>query len=128
MTDGKSIIWVMAGGALGAAARYLLGLWAMRRWGGAFPWGTLLINLTGCFLLGTFAGLRSGGRVALPAFLTPAFGVGFVGAYTTFSTFAVETLALLEAPRSGAALAYVGLSIGLGLPLAAAGLWIGRQA
>jgi CrcB protein len=127
MIEGKNVAWVMAGGALGAAARYLLGSWALRRYGTAFPWGTLVINLTGCFLLGAFIGLRTGGRHAVPVIFAPAFGVGFVGAYTTFSTFAAETVALVEAGKPLAALGYVGSSVVVGLVAAAAGLAVGRQ-
>ena len=118
---------VMAGGALGAAARYALGLWAVRRFGPAFPWGTLIINLSGCFVLGLFAGVRLGGRHAVPELLTPAFAVGFLGAYTTFSTFGVETVHLLEAGRWGAALGYVAASVAVGIAATAVGLILGRQ-
>ena len=125
--DGRHLIAVMIGGALGAAARYALGLWMLKRHGPAFPWGTLLIKLTGCFILGLFAGVRLGGRHAVPEILTPAFAVGFLGAYTTFSTFGLETVLLVEGQRWGAALGYVSASVFIGLAAAALGLMVGRH-
>lgn len=117
----------MAGGALGAAARYALGLYAVRRFGPAFPWGTLVINLTGCFALGLFAGVRLSGRHPMPDILPAAFAVGFLGAYTTFSTFGLETVLLLESGRGMAAFGYVAASVILGIAAAALGYWAGRQ-
>ena len=125
MEGGKSLVWVMVGGALGAAARYLVGGWA-RRFGPIFPWGTLIINLSGCLILGIFSGLRLAGRYAVPAFLTPAFGIGFVGAYTTFSTFAVETVLLIQEHSPLLAFSYVAASVVAGLIAAGLGLVVGR--
>jgi CrcB protein len=127
MTVEKSVLWVMLGGALGAAARYLLGGWAQRRFGATFPWGTLLINLSGSFVLGFFTGLRIGGRWMIPAFLTPTFAIGFVGAYTTFSTFAVETVTLIEQGSPLLAFGNILASVVAGLTFAAIGLMIGRS-
>ncbi len=82
---------VMAGGCVGAACRYGVGLLSVRLAGGGFPWGTLAVNLAGCFLIGLVFGLAE--RVL---WLTPAFRLfivtGFLGAFTTFSSFAVETV------------------------------------
>jgi len=83
------------GGFLGSNARYLVGGWAARRFGLTFPYGTFIINITGSFLLGLFmAFLRD------RAFIHPNcrlfFAVGFLGAYTTFSTFTYESLRLLQ--------------------------------
>ncbi len=127
MTEGRSLIWVMLGGALGASARYLVGGWALRRFGVTFPWGTFLINISGCLLLGFFAGVRGEGRWAVPTFLTPGFGIGFLGAYTTFSTFAVETVNLLELRSVVLAAAYVGGSVAVGVLAAGVGTLLGRQ-
>jgi fluoride exporter len=125
--EARHLLAVMAGGSLGALARYALGLWALKRFGPAFPWGTLAINLAGCLALGLFAGLRLGGRHAVPELLHPAFAVGFLGAYTTFSTFGLEVVLLLEGGRWGAAAGYVASSVGAGIAAAALGLYIGRQ-
>lgn len=82
------------GGFLGANARYLLGQWAAQRWGTAFPYGTFLINISGSFVLGLFGTLAL--RLAWNDNWRLLIAVGFVGAYTTFSTFEYETLQLLS--------------------------------
>jgi CrcB protein len=94
----EKTLWVGLGGFLGANARYWLGGWIQSRWGAAFPWSTWVINVSGSFLLGLFLTLVTE-RYAVPR--APALrlvvAVGFVGAYTTFSTFEWETLALVTA-------------------------------
>ncbi len=87
----KNIVLVMGGGALGAASRYVISLFAARAWGTHFPWGTLMVNLTGCFLIGLLFALAD--RVRL---LTPDMRLllitGYLGALTTFSSFSLETV------------------------------------
>ena len=87
------IVLVALGGALGAVARYLLGTWISARFGPDFPWGSFVINVTGAFLIGLVLGLVSGGLLSAEARIFLAVGV--LGGYTTFSTFAYETLELL---------------------------------
>lgn len=83
------------GGFLGTNARYLVAGWATRRFGAAFPYGTFLINLSGSFLLGLLlAFLRE--RIFLHPYHFLFFAVGFLSAYTTFSTFTYESLRLLQ--------------------------------
>jgi len=89
------IWWVGLGGFLGANARYLLGGFISERWGVVFPYGTFVINVTGSFILGFFMAyaqerswVEPGARLML--------AVGFVGAYTTFSTFEYETMRLIQ--------------------------------
>ena len=91
------IFWVGVGGFLGANARYWIGGWIQERWGSAFPWSTFVINITGSFVLGLFVTLVSE-RFALrhALALRLLIAIGFVGAYTTFSTFELETLTLVE--------------------------------
>jgi len=90
-----AIWWVGLGGFLGANARYLLGGWISERWGAVFPYGTFVINITGSFILGFFmAYAQEHPWVAPTARLL--FAVGFVGAYTTFSTFEYETMRLIQ--------------------------------
>ena len=84
----------VAAGAVGAPARYLLDRVVTDRTGGAFPWGTFVINITGSFLLGFLTGL--GLSHAFPRVPRVVLGTGFCGAYTTFSTFTFETVRLLE--------------------------------
>jgi len=83
------------GGFIGANSRYILGQWAAAKWGSAFPYGTFIINITGCFILGLFATLTA--RFAWNDNLRLLIAIGFVGAYTTFSTFEYETLQLAAA-------------------------------
>lgn len=83
------------GGILGANARYLVSVWAARRIGTSFPYGTLIVNLTGSFLLGFLATGFVTRFVSGPG-IQLLVSVGFLGAYTTFSTFAVESVGLVR--------------------------------
>ncbi len=87
------MLLVAAGGAIGAAARYLAGLWIVARLGAGFPWGTFFVNATGSFLIGIILVLVEGGT--LPAGARLFLAVGVLGGYTTFSSFSYETLQLL---------------------------------
>lgn len=102
------------GGLFGANARYWVGQWATGRWGAGFPWSTLLINVSGAFVLGFYLALvteRFTGRATTRLFVA----TGFLGAYTTFSTFSDETLNLLRHGAIAHAVAYVAASLLLGL-------------
>ena len=90
-----AIWWVGLGGFLGANARYLLGGFISERWGMDFPLGTFVINVTGSFILGFFMAYMQD-RSWLEPRARLLFAVGFVGAYTTFSTFEYETMRLLQ--------------------------------
>ena len=109
------MVWYIAvGSAIGGVSRDLLGGLTQRLMGGTFPVGTLLINVTGSFLLGLI--LRYGVETAtltpeVRAFLT----IGFCGGYTTFSTFSYETVVLAEDGQWTRAALYVALSVGLSL-------------
>jgi CrcB protein len=112
---------VGAAGALGALARYWIGTSIGVR---SFPWATLAINVVGSFLLGLVLGGPGVARWSPTA--TTAVAVGFLGAFTTFSTFAFEATSLVREERAGAALAYVAASLVLGLAASAAGFLIAR--
>jgi CrcB protein len=113
---------VALGGALGAVARYQLSLWVHARWPSAFPTGTLVVNLIGCLLLGVLAGLVEARMVVSPT--TRLFlGVGLLGAFTTFSTFELETLLAFERGHAGVALSYVAVSVVIGL----LAVWVGLE-
>jgi CrcB protein len=112
---------VGAGGFLGANARYLAGLWVTHHWESAFPLGTLLINVTGSFVLGfylTGPAKPTRGRSTSRLFVA----TGFLGAYTTFSTFSYEAVRLVQHGQPISALAYVSASLIVGLAAAVAGL------
>ena len=90
-----AIWWVGLGGFLGANARYLLGGFISERWGAVFPYGTFVINVTGSFILGFFMAYAQERPWVAPG-ARLLFAIGFVGAYTTFSTFEYETMRLLQ--------------------------------
>lgn len=113
------------GAFLGANCRYFVGGWAAERWGPAFPYGTLLINLSGSFVIGLFLTLISD-RFVAPLGLRLFFAVGFLGAYTTFSTFTFESLALIQSRSYLLASANLAGSVVLGMIAVLAGVIIGR--
>lgn len=117
--------WVLValGGALGAPARYLLDRAVQSRHDGPAPWGTLAVNLVGCFVLGVLLGLSQSRD--LPSGVTLVVGTGFCGALTTYSTFGYETVRLLETGARRTAVLNVALSLTGGLAAAAAGLALG---
>jgi len=116
--------WAVAlGGLLGAPCRYLVGVAVSARWGRERPWGTLAVNLLGSGAAGLLAGLGPGGQDATAVALV---GVGFLGAITTASAFAVEVVDLDESGRRGDAVLVVGLSVVLGLALALGAFHVGR--
>jgi CrcB protein len=107
---------VAVAGAAGALSRYGIASAVGARW---FPWATLSINVTGSFLLGAL--VRAAAARGWPDTTTVPIAVGFIGAFTTFSTFSVETHTLLRDGRAVAALAYVATSVLAGLGAAALG-------
>lgn len=103
-TTSMQYLYIAVGGALGALARYIVGAWVTKQTGGTFPWGTFVINITGCFILGLVATLLSE-RVLNNPNWRPFITIGFVGAYTTFSTYEYETAQLGSSWRAMANLA-----------------------
>ena len=120
----RDALWVGLGGFVGANARYWLGGWIMTRLGSAFPYGTFVINITGSFILGMIMGILEG-HVFSPA-VRLALAIGFVGAYTTFSTWTYETLRLIENGSLMLATANAFGSLAIGLVAAMGGLFSGR--
>ena len=100
------IVAVAAGGAIGSVARYVVGIGSGKLFGVAFPWGTLIINVTGSLLIGVFVALfasRWDLSQAMRIFLT----VGICGGYTTFSTFSLDAYYLIERGQTWASFAYM---------------------
>ncbi|HEY9637148.1 MAG TPA: fluoride efflux transporter CrcB [Coleofasciculaceae cyanobacterium] len=89
-------IAISLGAIAGALSRYYLTLWFQQRFGIAFPVGTFFINLTGCFVMGLFVTLTLEGVVMIPQDVRLMVTTGFLGAYTTFSTYGLESLTLLR--------------------------------
>ncbi|MDS3859284.1 fluoride efflux transporter CrcB [Thermosynechococcaceae cyanobacterium BACA0444] len=85
-------VWVAIGAVPGALCRYYLSLWALQRWGTKFPWGTLMVNVSGAFLIGFVA--MWPWASSLPPGIKLMILTGFLGAYTTFSTYALDTVNL----------------------------------
>ena len=119
-----TMVLIALGGALGANARFIASTLAARRWGARFPWGTLLVNASGSFLLGLFLALPALGDGGTRALLA----TGFCGGYTTFSTFAYESVALGEKGARGATLANLLGSVSLCVAAAALGGALGVAA
>lgn len=93
-------LWIPLGIGLGAIAgalsRYYLQLWFGETWGTAFPWGILVINLSGCWLMGLLYGLTNQLLIDISPVFYTTLTTGFLGAYTTFSTYGLDTIKLLE--------------------------------
>ena len=118
-------IWVALGGALGTTGRYWLSGVVARMVGETFPWGTLLINVTGSFVIGFFGALTGpDGRVFVGSTARQFVMVGICGGYTTFSSFSLQTLTLVQ---EGDVLR-AGLNIGGSVVLCLLSVWLGSVA
>ena len=111
------------GAFVGANARYLIGLWWDRAVAHPFPGDTLIINVAGSFFLALIVGLL-GERFQTTHPVRLLLTVGFCGGFTTFSTFAVETVALFRAGDGAQAVLYIALSVGVSLLAVVAGFWL----
>lgn len=116
------VLLVALGGGMGAALRFLLGGWAAAAFPPGFAWGTWIINLLGSFLLGWLVARLGGTGEPLRLLL----GVGVLGGFTTFSTFSVELVAMINRGEAGLAMVYAGSSLAGGVVLAALGLMLGK--
>jgi fluoride exporter len=120
-----SYLWIGLGGALGSVARFWCSGLAARHFGETFPWGTLLVNVFGSFAIGLFATLTSpDGRWLVPSRFREFFMIGICGGYTTFSSFSIQTLSLVEDGEWFQAGANVTLSVVLCL----GAVWLGHVA
>ena len=118
-------IGIAVAGAFGALARYGLEGFVSRRTPGAFPWGTFVVNMTGSFALGLLFTLFTE-RMSVDPWLRSTLTIGFLGAYTTFSTFSLETYRLISDGALGLALANSLGSLGAGLTAVYLGVVLGR--
>jgi len=116
---------ISIGAVLGANTRFLLGRFVAERLGAAFPYGTLIINVSGSFLIGLVLALVTE-RMVGPWWVRPALAIGFLGSYTTFSTFSYETLQLVEGGSLLAAGANIVVSVTAALIAVYLGTLLGR--
>jgi CrcB protein len=123
--DMTRVMLVGIGGFLGSIARYVTVRTVDARLNQLFPFGTLTVNVVGCFVIGIIAGIagrQAGGGENLRAFL----GAGFCGGFTTFSAFALENHNLLSERMAGTSLLYIGGSVVAGIAAVFGGLWCAR--
>ncbi|EJC79418.1 crcB protein [Rhizobium leguminosarum bv. trifolii WSM2297] len=116
---------VALGGAIGSVLRYYVGQWTLRLMGPAFPWGTLAVNVVGCFVIGVFAELiarRFNASMELRLLLI----TGFLGGFTTFSAFSLDAISLFERGEAVAGGVYIVASVGLSMVAVMSGLAVMR--
>ena len=121
-------LWIAIGSALGGTARYGLTLWAARIWGESFPWGTLLINVLGSFVIGLFFNLTmADGPLPATANMRLFVMSGICGGFTTFSAFSLQSLLLIRGGEWWPALAYMAGSVVLCLAAVLLGHWLAAR-
>lgn len=119
----STYLWIALGGALGSMARYACSGLVAGWTGDAFPWGTLLVNVVGSFVIGLFAALTGPeGRLPVALELQRFVMVGVLGGFTTFSAFSLQTLALMQQGQ----LARAGLNVIGSVALCLAAVWLGH--
>ena len=121
----ERLFWICLAGAAGTGTRYLVSVWAAQRFGTAFPVGTLVVNLAGCFLIAVI--MHTAFALSWSPLVRSALTVGFLGGLTTYSSFNYETSSLLEAGAAGPALVNAGATIGGGFVAGWLGLIVSRQ-
>lgn len=118
-------LWIAIGSALGGVSRYALSVLAAQWFGESFPWGTLIVNVTGSLTIGFFATLTGpDGRILASPDIRRFVMVGVLGGYTTFSAFSLQTLGLVQGGEAGRA----GLNVLASVALCLASVWIGHVA
>ncbi len=121
----RNIIAIAIGAALGANLRYAISVWANQRLGAIFPYGTLMINLLGCFLIGVILSLANS-RIQLSEPMRLILVTGLLGGFTTFSSFGYETYSLINSGNWLAAIIYASTSMIVGLIAVLVGVEVGR--
>ena len=121
----ERLVWICLAGAAGTGARYLVSVWAADRLGTAFPYGTLVVNVTGCFLIALV--MHAAYAMSWPPMVRGVLVVGFLGGFTTYSSFNHETSSLLQAGAAAPAAANALATIGGGFLAGWLGLTVARQ-
>ncbi|NUQ82479.1 MAG: fluoride efflux transporter CrcB [Bacteroidetes bacterium] len=122
-----TLLTIFIGGGLGAVSRYLAGSWVNRLMGPEFPWGTLLVNVAGSFIIGFFLTWMEH-RLPVFPYWRPLIAIGFLGGFTTFSSFSWETVVLLRNGDYLLAALNTGGSVLLCLTGVILGIWLARPA
>ena len=122
----KSFLLVFVGGGLGSVVRFSLGKWINALHSHHFPWGTLVVNVVACFVLGLIVGLADHKQIISPS-VRLFWTMGFCGGFSTFSTFSNETLYLLQSGFNVSLLLYVALSLLLCVGATFGGLYLGEN-
>jgi CrcB protein len=118
-------LWIAVGSALGGIARFALSSLIANWFGQTFPWGTLIVNVTGSFVIGFFATLSGpDGRLLVPGDIRQFVMVGLCGGYTTFSSFSFQTMTLAQDGEFMRA----GLNVGASVVLCLLSVWLGHTA
>lgn len=121
----KELGLIFVGGGLGSITRFLLGRWVTTLHQLNFPFGTLVVNIVACFVLGAIVGMADHKQVMSPD-MRVFWAVGFCGGFSTFSTFSYETLLLFQQPNVGGGLLYVVASVALCVGATVLGIAIAR--
>ena len=119
------LFWICVAGAAGTAARYLIAVWAARQFGPAFPYGTIVVNLTGCFLIGGVIHIAA--AQSWPETARLVLTVGFLGGFTTYSSFNQETLRLATSGAPGDAVINVAVTLAGGVAAGWLGMMVARS-
>lgn len=119
----SAVIWIALGGALGSVGRYLLSMHVDRLFASAFPWGTMVCNVVGCVIIGFLAEIFiDDKRIWLSLEARQGVMVGVLGGFTTFSTFGLQTFAMVKSEN---AWGWASMNVGLSLVLCLLGVWLG---
>jgi fluoride exporter len=121
----ERVLWISLAGAAGTAARYLIAVSMAQRFGSALPFGTLFVNLTGCFAIAAL--VPAGAALGWSPTVRTAVTVGFLGGFTTYSSFNYETMRLWESDATGASLLNIALTVVGGLVAGWLGSLVGRH-
>lgn len=121
----ERLLWVCLAGAAGTGARYLIAVWSAQRFGSAFPYATIVVNLAGCFVVGGLMHIAV--TLGWPPTVRAAATIGFLGGLTTYSSFNYETMRLMEEGASLSAVANVGITVFGGLAAGWLGLILARE-
>ena len=121
----ERFLWICLAGAAGTGARYLIAVWAAQRLGSTFPYGTLVVNLIGCFAIAAL--MHAALTLGWPATTRAAVTIGFIGGLTTYSSFNYETMRLVEEGASTTAVLNLALTVVGGFMAGWLGLLTARE-